>query len=88
MGKKSSEFQEVLGYYCAHEVAHRSDIVLVSVQEECLSFQVNPSSIYERYQSDPKMVESSEGEAESTHGELEPTIFSPIPIPIEGEMHV
>lgn len=37
-GRKTVDFQNILGYYCAHEVAHRSNIIFV-----------DPTPVYEKY---------------------------------------
>eukprot|EP01055_Gregarina_sp_Pseudo9_P003398 Gregarina_sp_Pseudo_9__3397@NODE_356_length_3069_cov_67_338614_g335_i0_p1_GENE_NODE_356_length_3069_cov_67_338614_g335_i0NODE_356_length_3069_cov_67_338614_g335_i0_p1_ORF_typecomplete_len587_score55_96AA_kinase/PF00696_28/1_9e35PUA/PF01472_20/1_6e16_NODE_356_length_3069_cov_67_338614_g335_i011942954 len=75
-GKRTCEFQHILGYYCAHEVAHRSNIIFV-----------NPAPVYERYKVKitQEMVMGSDDEDEVCG--LEPPIYHPVPVPVEGESH-
>eukprot|EP01053_Blabericola_migrator_P004954 Blabericola_migrator_1__4953@NODE_257_length_10777_cov_171_650047_g215_i0_p1_GENE_NODE_257_length_10777_cov_171_650047_g215_i0NODE_257_length_10777_cov_171_650047_g215_i0_p1_ORF_typecomplete_len602_score73_54AA_kinase/PF00696_28/5_7e36PUA/PF01472_20/2_3e14_NODE_257_length_10777_cov_171_650047_g215_i035645369 len=72
-GKRTCEFQYILGYYCAHEVAHRSNIIFV-----------NPSPVYERYQVKitQEMVQGSDDEDEVAG--LDPPAWRPVPVPVEG----
>eukprot|EP01054_Gregarina_sp_Poly1_P003131 Gregarina_sp_Poly_1__3130@NODE_1884_length_3137_cov_401_233550_g1207_i1_p1_GENE_NODE_1884_length_3137_cov_401_233550_g1207_i1NODE_1884_length_3137_cov_401_233550_g1207_i1_p1_ORF_typecomplete_len590_score81_19AA_kinase/PF00696_28/6e38PUA/PF01472_20/1_1e15_NODE_1884_length_3137_cov_401_233550_g1207_i13342103 len=75
-GKRTCEFQHILGYYCAHEVAHRSNIIFV-----------NPTPVYERYKVKitQEMVQGSDDEDEG-YG-LDPPVYHPVPVPAAGESH-
>eukprot|EP01057_Protomagalhaensia_wolfi_P006229 Protomagalhaensia_wolfi_Nauph_80__6228@NODE_938_length_1866_cov_68_090859_g708_i0_p1_GENE_NODE_938_length_1866_cov_68_090859_g708_i0NODE_938_length_1866_cov_68_090859_g708_i0_p1_ORF_typecomplete_len589_score88_31AA_kinase/PF00696_28/4_7e35PUA/PF01472_20/2_2e14_NODE_938_length_1866_cov_68_090859_g708_i02141767 len=76
-GKKPYEFQHILGYYCAHEVAHKSNIIFV-----------NPAPVYERYKVKitQEMVMGSEDEEDEVAG-LDRPRYQPVPMPVEGEPH-
>lgn len=75
-GKRTCEFQHILGYYCAHEVAHRSNIIFV-----------DPSPVYDKYKVKitQEMVMGSDDEDEVCG--LEPPRYHPVPVPVEGESH-